>query len=436
MPRSLPPRFILLSAIVGTAAALAGCVTPGVTAAVHRDPARLRQVLDRPNHGGEDLENVLSNSIAFDCAECARLLLSDGAKPGANLLSAAVLSGREQIARLLVDSGADPAAAMSVIHAQTRKWIGGAGISSEEAQKANSFFKKIERERAAKFVAPAFSAPAALAPAAVQAKTPVARIVPAFQNEKRVDDYAFIVGIENYDGLPAAACAQRDAEAAADFTKALGVPASNVVTLTGAHATRAGLAKNLEGWLADNVDGESTVYFYYAGDGAADPKSGQSYLVPFDGDPQYLEQTAYPLKRVYEKLGGLKAKRVIVILDANFSGAGGRSVLAKGAPQAPVIVDAGFNSADGKIALLAAADEGQASGISAERGHGLFTYFLFDGLNGAAKDASGQVTLKSMFEYAKTKVMNEARQANRVQVPLFESGGTATDDVVLRTKHP
>ena len=429
-------RLLLLSVIIGTAAALAGCATPGVTAAVHRDPSRLRQVLDQPNHGNEDLENVMSNSIAFDCAECVRLLLNDGVKPGADQLSAAVLSGHERIARLLVDSGADPAAAMSVIHAQTRKWVGGAGISADEARNASAFFKKLERERAAASDAPAAAAPAAPVPAAVETKTPGARIAPAFRAEKRADDYALIVGIENYDGLPAAAYAQRDAEAAADFVKALGVPTANVVTLTGARATRAGLAKNLEGWLADNVDGESTVYFYFSGRGAPGPKSGQAYLVPFDGDPQYLEQTAYPLKRAYEKLGELKTKRVIVILDAGFSGAGERSIAAKGASPAPGGVDAGFDSADGKLALLAAADKGQSAGMSAEQGHGLFTYFLFEGLNGAAKDASGQVTLKSMFEYAKAKVMADARRESRVQVPLFESGGTATDDVVLRAKQP
>jgi hypothetical protein len=418
-------RFALL---VGAAAALAGCVTPGVSAAVHRDPARLRQILDRPNHGDEDLANVLSNSIAFDCAECARLLLDAGAKPGADSLSAAALAGNEKIARLLVDAGADPSTAMFVIHARTRKWVGGAGISAEEARNANVVLKKLERERAAGSGAPAPVAAAAV----IEEKPRGERIVPVFHEEERADDYALIVGAEDYDVLPAAAYARRDGESAADFAKALGMPAGNVVTLSGVHATRGGLAKNLEGWLADNVDGESTVYFYFSGRGASDPKSGEAYLIPFDGDPRYLAQTGYPLKRAYEKLGGLKAKRVIVVLDASFSGAGARSVPAEGGSPTSGGVDAGFNSVDGKVALLAAADAGQESGISAERGHGLFTYFLLDGLNGAAKDASGRVTLKSMFEYARTKVVSEARRERRVQVPLFESGGTVTDEVVLR----
>jgi hypothetical protein len=432
MPENIPSQPMLPSLIAVIAAALAGCATPGVTAAVQRDPARLQQVLDRPNHGNENLPNVLSNSISFDCADCVRLLLKAGVKPDANSLIAAVLSGREGIARLLVDAGADPAAAITVIHAQTRKWTAGAGISPQEAQSALAFFKKLDRERAAKSDEAAPAAPAVTLPAPVETKTPPTWMAPSFREQKRVDDYAFIVGIENYDDLPPATFAERDAKAAAEFVKALGVPASNVVTLTGARATRSRLAMNLEGWLADNVDENSTVYFYYAGLGAPDPKTGLAYLVPFDGDPQYLEATSYPLKRMYEKLGALKAKRVIVILDSSFSGAGGRSVLAKGAQPRAIGVDAGFNSADGKIALLAAADGDQAAGTNPETGYGLLTYHLFEGLNGAAKDASGKVTLKSLFGDLKPKVMDAARRAGRKQVPLFQSGGTATDNVILR----
>lgn len=420
MQRNILPKSALSLLIAGVAAALAGCVTPGVTAAVHRDAPRMQRILDQPNHGNEDLDNLLSNSIAFDCLDCARLLLKAGAKADANHLSAAVLADHETIARLLVDSGAGPSAAMTLIHTQTRTWIGGSGIPAEQAQRAAAFFKKLARERDAASDAPAASDAAAPSAPAAAPKPPSSRLAPSFHEDKRADDFALVVGVENYDALPPAAYAERDAEAAAEFMKALGVPAGNVVTLTGARATRSGLAKNLEGWLAENVDENSTVYFYYAGRGAADPKSGRAYLVPFDGDPRYLEQTAYPLKRAYEKLGGLKAKRVIVMLDVSFSSAGG--------------ADDGFNSANGKIALLAAGDGDQISGTSAESGYGLFTARLLEGLNGSAKDAAGQVTLKSLFDDLKPRVADDARRAGRSQVPQFESGGSATDRVVLRTK--
>jgi hypothetical protein len=429
MPKTLFSKSIFFSLIVGAAAALSGCTTPGVSASVRGDSARLKEILDKPDRGNEDLDNLLTNSVAFDCVECVRLLLGSGAKPDAEVLSIAALAGHLKAAQLLIAAGADPAAAMAVIHRETRKWVGGEGVSPAQAQTASDLFKKIERENPSRAAAPA---PAAYAPVVASTQTPHPPETPSFQEARRPDDYAVIVGLEKYDELPSAPYAERDATAAARFVMALGVPARNVAALTGARATRSGLEKYLEGWLADNIDESSTVYFYYAGHGAPDPKSGLAYLVPFDGDPQYLEQTAYPLKRLYEKLGALKAKRVIVILDAGFSGAGARSVLAKGAQAPSIRVDAGFNSVDGKVALLAAADGDQSSGTNEEKGYGLFTYHMLSGLNGGAKNRAGQVTLKSLFDYLKPKVAEDARRAGRAQVPLFQSGGTATDDVVLR----
>ncbi|MFI5346681.1 MAG: caspase family protein [Elusimicrobiota bacterium] len=412
------------------AAALAGCATPGVNAAVHRDAARMQEVLSRPNHGGENLDNLMDNSIAFGCADCVRALVKAGVKPGTKALSAAALAGHEDIAEFLIASGDDPEAAMAAIHRDTRKWPGGCCYSPEQAQSASDLFKKIERRNPPRPAAPAPAAPAEPAPAAA----PLSSETPSFREANRPDDYALVVGVENYDGLPSAPYADRDAAAAADFLKALGVPERNIATLTGARATRAGLAKRLEAWLPENVAADSTVYFYFAGHGASDSTGGRAYLLPSDGDPQYLELTGYPLRRVYEKMGALKAKRAIVILDAGFSGAGGRSVLAKGADPVNARADAGFNSADGKIALLLAADSDQITGTNAEKGHGLLTGRLLTGLNGAAKDASGRTTLKSLFDYVKPAVADDARLSGRVQIPQFRSGGTATDDVVLRAR--
>ena len=449
MPKNCFIKSIFLPTMIGVAAALSGCAsTPGKTAVAHGDSVQLQQILDQPNHGGEDLSILLDDSVIYsNCVECARILFQAGARVSkhrfgavadsvtglliTNLdsrLALAAIQGHEQIAQLLIDQGAEPSAAKSIIRDAEYHTDNHVAFV---VQATNEFFKKIEHDRASR---PLAAAPAAPAAAVAPAQAARSRASPLFHDAERPDDYALIVGIEKYDDLPAATYAERDAAAAADFVGAMGVPARNIATLTGPRATRSGLAKKLEGWLANNVNENSTVYFYYSGHGAPDPKSGQAYLVPIDGDPEYLDQTAYPLKRVYEKLGALKAKRVIVMLDSCFSGAGGRSVLAKGARPLVTSVDTGFNSADGKIAVLAAAAGDQISGTSDEKGHGLFSYYLFNGLNGAAKDAAGQVTLKSLFDYLKPKVMDDAHRVNRDQVPQFQTGVATAGDVVLRAK--
>ncbi len=195
-------------------------------------------------------------------------------------------------------------------------------------------------------------------------------------------------------------------------------------------ADKTGMEKLVEAWLPNNVSEKSRVYFYYSGPGAPDTKTGDAYLVPSDGDPQYLAQTGYPLKRLYAKLGALKAKSVLVALDSCFSGAGGRSVLAKGTRPLVGKVDLAVQ-AEGKISVISASAGDQISGANEEAGYGLFTYNFLQGLNGGAKDAQGQVTLKSLYGYLKPRVQDDARRGNRDQTPQLQSGG---EDIILRAK--
>jgi len=193
--------------------------------------------------------------------------------------------------------------------------------------------------------------PVETAPAAAAIVSDVDR--PAYRMAEADDRFALVVGVESYPRLPRATYADRDAGAVRDHLLALGYPARNVVLLTGQEASRAGLAKNIESWLARNTNENSTVFFYFSGHGAPDPVSGKTYLLPFDGDPQYLEDTAYPIQRLYEKLSALKARRIIAVLDCCFSGAGGRSVIAPGARPLVIVSDAATST--GRVAVLAAA---------------------------------------------------------------------------------
>lgn len=149
--------------------------------------------------------------------------------------------------------------------------------------------------------------------------------------------------------------------------------------------------------------------------------------MPFDGDPNFLEDTAYPVERLYKNLNRLKEKEVVVALDACFSGAGGRSVLARGARPLVVQVDAG-RAPGAKISLLTAASGNQITTTLERQGHGMFTYFLLRGLNGEAKDARGRITAKSLHRYLKPRVQDEARRQNRDQTPTLHT----VSDIVLR----
>lgn len=262
-------------------------------------------------------------------------------------------------------------------------------------------------------IAKAVRAPETPRPApAAQAETST----PDFTSPERPDDLAVIVGIESYSNIPAkAAYAERDAVAFKAYARALGVPERNIVLLTGSKAVRSALTRNIEGWLPRVVKPDSRVYFYFSGHGAPDAKTGQAYLVPWDGDPDFLDATAYPLPLLYRKLGELPAKQVFVAMDSCFSGAGGRSVLASGAR--PLLNRIETGAVTGRVTALTASAATEISGSLDEKGHGAFTYFLLEGLNGAAKDAQGRVTAKSLHDYLTPRVEDEARRLNRDQTP-------------------
>jgi ankyrin repeat protein len=227
---------------------------------------------------------------------------------------------------------------------------------------------------------------------------------------ERDDDLALVVGIENYHDkdLPSAAYAERDADAAAAHFAALGVPRRNLKVLKGSDATRAELEGELE-WLARNSKPGSRVYFFFSGHGAPDPKTGAAYVMPWDGNPAYLDKSGLPLGKLYESLGKVQG-RVLVALDSCFSGAGGRSVIQRGTrPLVNVALPDGLPE---NVSVLAASRGEEVTGSLDDKGHGAFTYYLLKGLQSGAKDAAG------LCRYLRPLVQDAAARQNRTQTPV------------------
>ena len=229
--------------------------------------------------------------------------------------------------------------------------------------------------------------------------------------------HAVLIGVERYrENLPRADFAAGDARLAAEyFKRVLGVPEQNIALLIDERATKSDFEKYFERWLPNRVEAGDEVFVYFSGHGSPNPAKGDAYLVPYDGDPTYIDQTGYPLKRMYEQLAKLPAKSVLVAMDSCFSGAGGRSVLAKGAR--PLVSVAVVDALPARITVLAASAGDQISNSYQEKGHGLFTYFLLKGLRQKGEDMRG------VFDYLKPEVSRVARREfNADQDPQWREG--------------
>jgi hypothetical protein len=268
------------------------------------------------------------------------------------------------------------------------------------------------------------------APAAPAARQPAAPVAAAAASE--IDDlggisaaasrqgHAVVIGVQRYrEKLPAADFAASDARLVARYlTGAAGFKPENVVTLVDDQAAKSDFEKYFERWLPNRVGASDEVFIYFSGHGAPDPTSGNAFLVPYDGDPTYLEQTGYSLSRMYAQLEKLPAKKVTVVLDSCFSGAGGRSVIAKGAK--PLVVSASVE-VPRKLTVLSASEGNQISHSYDAKGHGLFTFFLLKGLKDQA--LAGRWDLRQAFEASTSKVSAIARQEfNADQTPKLQGG--------------
>ena len=423
-------------------ALLAGCAGPLQDAAYKGDIRTMTKLID----DGADINESSAGgpALLYACYTCqleaVKLLLGRGASvnaAGANnwtAMHAAAWGGCNDVIRLLIDRGVgiDPVDSRGY---SPLSWAADRGNASvklliEKGADPDIAINGLIRQKnnaAAKIVEQA-------AMRVQKGKTQIAinkdisypavksdvDDLPAIKTKPNRNSYAIVIGIEQYrQKLPKADFAVSDATLVSEYlTKVMGVPEENIVTLTNEHASKSDFEKYFEKWLSNNAEKDSTIFIYYSGHGAPNTKTGDAYLVPYDGDPSFIEQTGYPLRKLYESLNKLQAKEIIVALDSCFSGAGGRSVIAKGAR--PLVMNLQSNMVLSKnITVLSASSGEQISSTYDEKGHGLFTYFMLKGIK--IEDVvkqDGSIKMDDLFDYIKPQVERIARkQYNNEQTP-------------------
>jgi hypothetical protein len=237
----------------------------------------------------------------------------------------------------------------------------------------------------------------------------------------RESSLAVVIGIGNYReaSIPKLPHAARDA---ATFTKYLenvgGLRKENIRVLSDDRAARSDIEDIVEQWLPLRVTETSEVFVYFAGHGAVDPGTGETYLVPFEGSPESTSRM-YSLKRFYEGLARLKARNVTVFLDSCFSG-GERSVATK--DDRPIVITPRIPSTT--VTVLAAAAGNQVSSEYVRTRHGLFTYFLLRGMRGEADTSrDGWIDLGELSSFVQDRVRSTAAvELGREQTPVLTGG--------------
>ena len=231
--------------------------------------------------------------------------------------------------------------------------------------------------------------------------------------------FAFIVGNENYLDAIKVPFANNDASIFAEYCKrTLGLPKDNVKVYKDATFGVLVNAVSTIKKIAKAYEGKLNIIFYYSGHGIPDEASHEAFMLPIDADGQNMG-ICYSLDKLYKELKDTHAQKVLVLLDACFSGAvrgNGMIVEAKG-----VAIKPKKNVVDGNIVVLSAATDKQTAYPFEQEGHGLFTYYLLKKLH----DTCGNVTLGELQSYIKSEVEKKAIVIKgKEQTPTVVTSGT------------
>jgi hypothetical protein len=244
--------------------------------------------------------------------------------------------------------------------------------------------------------------------------------------------YAVIIGIEHYRDIPAAPGAAADAQSIEQtLLQGMQIPKENERTLVDAHATHSDIEQALD-WLVAAVPAGGRAYFYFSGHGTPAVKDASAMLVPYEATDTGLATVGIPVSHILQRLSETKGHESLAVLDSCFSGAGGRSVLPKGARPLIRVKDT-TPIAKSAVALFSAAGGNEISGPTKDGRQGLFTHNVAMGLGSgeADLDGDGQITLAELQQYVSPRVAREAKEEGRDQHPSLSTGALDPKNVAL-----
>ncbi|MBR5160830.1 MAG: SUMF1/EgtB/PvdO family nonheme iron enzyme, partial [Thermoguttaceae bacterium] len=248
--------------------------------------------------------------------------------------------------------------------------------------------------------------------------------------------YALLIGVNKYaKPIKSLQYCVKDMELLADSFQKSGMPKENIFLVTDdSPAERLPTGANIRRQI-ENITGimepSDQLIVAFSGHGAM--VEGKSYLCPSDTDVKN-KNTIVSRDWVFEQLDNCKAKQKIFIIDACRNEVSFGSVKALGQVRT---LDDPIGADTHGFVLIASCDKKQQSWEHPNLQHGVFTYFLAEGLAGAVKDEDGYVSVMNLFQYASAKTKKYVlREFNEVQVPTFRQGDEMTDFCLAKLESP
>lgn len=257
--------------------------------------------------------------------------------------------------------------------------------------------------------------------------------------------WAVVIGVSNYKNLEPDAqlrFAHRDAEELAAFFSSPqggGFPSTQIKVLLNEQATIASVRTALGTWLPRSAEPNDVVYIFFAGHGIVE-QSGDGYLLAHDSDPQNLYATALPISEL-DRIVAERLKSRVTVLFADACHSGKIGMTSRGTEEEVLIsryLDEVGKTGAGTFKLLASrADERSYEDKRWGGGHGVFTYYLLEGMKGKAdRDRDGVVRAGELLDFIsqivpeQTSALQHPRAAGNIdtRLPLAVSSTSASQE--------
>ncbi|MBW4597043.1 MAG: caspase family protein [Brasilonema angustatum HA4187-MV1] len=195
---------------------------------------------------------------------------------------------------------------------------------------------------------------------------------------------------------------------------------------------------------------QDTILLYFSGHGMLEPNTQQSVLCLADTHKDNLLGTGLGMQNLLHMLGASSANQQLLCLDTCHSGdlrllGGNRGGSARDGdvpdtsftPTTQVMMDALRQRAaqsKGFCALLSC-DQGQKSWEFPELGHGVFTYYLMQGILGEAADSYGLIEADGLYKYVYRQTRQYIDKLNQ-QLRLINQQKVNRGDRQLYSEYP
>ena len=227
--------------------------------------------------------------------------------------------------------------------------------------------------------------------------------------------YAVLIGINGYEKCPPLQYAVNDVKSVATILERYGFPQGNIYMLLDQAATRDAITSVLTNHLPKRLNDNDGVVIFFSGHGisSSDQDGPAGYIMPVDGDAKRPAETGLSLDMVRLLMEKMKAKHVLLVIDACYSGLSLQRAATTEGTEGYVRKVTQMRSRQ----VITAGGKSERAVETA--GHGLFTEkFLFAMEGPGDINYDGVITVSELGAYLRDRV---SRMSRHRQTPLYGS---------------